>query len=189
MKRLLFTLFAASLLLISCEKEEPEVSLSIGAIDAPSEGFQQTFTVTSNRSWTASTSDPWISVNPASGEKGVTTVNVQVAPNTGTSARSGSVTVTCAELTRSVTVKQVQPFNQKLVIVHSKEVFNAPDMRGNGLSAEVDWGDGTTVAWRANAEHGYSSAGSHTVTIKIAGATWFEITDVTGITEIDLSGF
>ena len=189
MKRLIFTLFAASLLLLSCEKEEPQVSISIGNLDAPAEGLQQTFTVTCNRSWTATTSDPWLSVNPTSGGKGETSVTLQAAPNTGTSVRSGSVTVTCADLTRSVMVKQVQPFNQKLIIVHSKDVFNAPDMRGNGLSAEIDWGDGTTAAWRANAEHGYSSAGTHTVTIKIAGATWFEKTDVTGITEIDLSGF
>lgn len=189
MKRLLYTLFAASLLLISCEKEEPQLALSIGMVEAPSDGFQQTFTVTSNRAWTASASDPWLSVSPTSGAKGETSVTVKVAANTGSSVRTGSVTFTCDEITRSVTVKQIQPFQQSLVFVHSNDIFYAPDMRGNGLSAEVDWGDGTVAAWRANAEHGYASSGTHTVTIKIAGATWFQTNDVTGISEIDLSGF
>ena len=174
---------------MSCEQEEPQLSVSIGMVEAPSDGVQQTFSVTSNRAWTASASDPWISVSPTSGAKGETTVTAKVAANTGTSVRTGSVNFTCAEITRSVTVKQVQPFSQSLVFVHSNDLFYAPEMRGNGLSAEVDWGDGTVASWRAGAEHGYTSPGSHTVTIKIAGATWFQTTDVTGISEIDLSGF
>ena len=189
MKRLFYIVLAASFLMLSCEKEEPSVSLSVGSIEAPSEGIQQTVTLTCNRAWTATSSDPWLSVNPASGSKGETVLTIQVAPNNGTSVRKGSVTVTCETLTRSVTVSQIQPFKQSLVVVHNLDVFVVPELRGNGLSAEVDWGDGTTAPWRIGLEHGYSSAGNHNVAIKIAGATWFQKTDVTGISEIDLSGF
>ena len=189
MKRFCFLLLAASFLLLSCEKEDPSIALSVGLIDAPADGVQQTVTLTCNRSWTASCSDPWLTVTPASGTKGETALTIQVAPNSGTSVRKGSVNFSCAEITRSVTVNQIQPFKQSLIIVHNLDVFHAPDMRGNDLSAEVDWGDGNTTPWRSGMEHGYSSAGNHKVAIKIAGATWFQQTDVTGISEIDLSGF
>lgn len=189
MKRWLYILLAALPLLAACEQEEPSVALSIALIDAPCDGTQETATLTCNRSWTASASDPWISVTPASGSKGETTLTIQVAANTGTSVRKGSVTVSCEGISRSITVNQVQPLSQKLVFVHSHNLFVAPELRGNGLFAEIDWGDGSAADWRSGVDHAYSAAGSHTVTMKLAGATWFEKTDVTGISEIDLSGF
>lgn len=176
-------------LLASCEQEEPSIALSIALIDAPCDGTQETATVTCNRAWTASASDPWITVTPSSGSKGETTLTIKVAANTGTTLRKGTVTVSCEGISRSVTVNQVQSLNQKLVIVHNRNLFVAPELRGNGLSAEIDWGDGATAAWRSGVEHSYSSTGNHTVSMKLAGATWFEITDVTGVSEIDLSSF
>lgn len=47
--------------------------------------------ITSEASWTATTSTPWITVSPASGTAGTSSVEISVSPNTQTSDREGYV--------------------------------------------------------------------------------------------------
>ena len=189
MKRIFYVLMAATLLLAACEREEPSINVSMDSIEAPSDGLQQQVTISCNRSWTATASEPWISLSPESGSKGEANLDIRIEPNTGSSARSGSVSVTCGGLIRYITIRQAQPFRQQLSISHNRKSMTAPDFRGTGLVVEVDWGDGTVVPWRSGIDHGYESKGPYTISMKIAGAQWFQVTDVTGISEIDLSGF
>ena len=191
MKRLIkiFAVVVLAVLFASCEREEPSLNLNASDFAVLAKGGSQTVSFECNYNWTATASDPWISVSPASGNKGANSITIQVSENTGSSARNGSVTIDCSGLTRTVRVSQAQPFSQNISIVFTGSSLNAPKISGNGLNAEIDWGDGSIETYSATLKHSYSSSGSHTVTIKLAGGTAFEISNVTGISELDFQNF
>jgi len=62
--------------------------------------------VTSNVSWTASDDAPWLTVSPASGSNNETVKVTAISANTSTTSRSGTVTITGGEITRTVSVTQ-----------------------------------------------------------------------------------
>ena len=189
MKRYILLVFSFLLMLAACEREDPELTIDKGQETVAAEGGSLTVTVSSNYGWTASSADPWITVNPTSGQKGTATVSVSVAANSGSMSRRGSVTFTCEGLTRSVNISQAQPLNQKLTIVHNASVFTVPTINGNGMTGKVDFGEGEKQNYAANLKWTYSGAGSHKVVIELAGGTSFTMESVAGVSEIDLSAF
>ncbi|MBQ2436881.1 MAG: BACON domain-containing protein, partial [Clostridia bacterium] len=63
-------------------------------------------TLGSTGNWTASKSDSWISVSPTSGSSGQgQTLTISASRNTG-AARTGTVTVSCGNISRTITVNQ-----------------------------------------------------------------------------------
>ena len=54
-------------------------------------------TITSEASWTASTSNSWIEISPDSGTSGVSTMTVSIAPNTSINERTGYVMLSIGE--------------------------------------------------------------------------------------------
>ncbi|MBR1538713.1 MAG: hypothetical protein IJ636_04320 [Bacteroidales bacterium] len=191
MKKYLVIAFAALILacLPSCHREDPELDLDTAAIAVPAQGGSATVSFNCNYKWTASSSAPWIKLSATSGEKGSNAITVTVEANTGTSARNGAVDIDCDGLSRTIRISQVQPFSQTLSLVFSGSFLRTPKIIGNGLTAEIDWGDGSTEAYSPDLKHTYASAGQHTVTIKLAGGSSFEIGTVAGISEIDLTEF
>ena len=188
MKRCLSLIIRFVLVLSSCQQEDPELSLSTGQASLKAEGGSVSVTVSSNMNWTAA-GDPWITVNPTSGNKGTSTVNLTVGANTGSSIRKGGVTFTCSGLTRTVTITQAQPLNQRLSVTHSLSTFVVPTLNGDGLSAVVDFGEGEKQNYAAGLKWNYQSSGTHQVVIESAGSTSFSMGSIAGITAIDLSGF
>lgn len=191
-KILVFAVVAfLSVCMASCHREDPELDLgsSGSSITVLAQGGSSTVSFTCNYKWTASASDPWIKVSPASGEKGSSTITITVDANTGNASRKGKVNIQCEDLVRSVSISQAQPFNQTLVLVYTGTSAVAPLITGNSLIGEIDWGDGTKETYVAFSKHDYGSAGSHTVTIKLASGGSFEIGTVAGLSEIDLSEF
>lgn len=180
---------AALMAVLSCEKEEPSVDLGGNLLTFKAQGGSESFTYTCNYDWTATPSDAWITVSPASGAKGSGTVNVQVAANDGTSKRVGNVTFTCEGLNKTVRIEQAQPLSQKLSFRFTGTSLEVPDIYGNGLVAEVDWGDGTKEDYSISLTHSYSSAGPHDVTIKAAGGTSLKFGKVDGMSKINLADF
>ncbi len=77
-----------------------------------SSGQAQTTTVkfTATASWSADVKDTkassWLSVKPSSGNAGDVNMTVTAQPNTGTAARSATVTLKCGSNTKSFTVNQ-----------------------------------------------------------------------------------
>jgi hypothetical protein len=65
----------------------------------------QTFSITSNVSWTISDDQSWITTSPTSGS-GNETVTVSVTENTGAESRNGMVTVSGSGITRTVSITQ-----------------------------------------------------------------------------------
>ncbi|MCR5710814.1 MAG: BACON domain-containing protein [Bacteroidales bacterium] len=194
MKRIVYLLhivFAAAVLMtaLSCEREEPSADLGSMELTFKADGGSESVTYTCNYDWTASSSDQWITVTPSSGAKGSGQLTIQVAANTGSSKRTGQVAFVCEGLTRNVRITQAQPLSQVLSFVTDASSVTVPDLIGNGLTAEVDWGDGTKEDYSTSLSHSYAGSGSHTVTIKLAGGTSLKIGNVAGISKVNLADF
>ena len=187
--RILIFSLVAVLGLMACEREDPSVNFDNTKVEFPSQGGSQTVSVTTNYAWTATTSDPWLSVSPSSGDKGSATITVKAQANDRTTARKGSVTITCRDLTRSITVSQLPALDQSLVIKHTLGSFVLPTFTGSSMVGQVNWGDGAEETYSNGLKHDYASAGSHTVEIKTAGAYSFKLESVAGVTELDFGNF
>ena len=190
MRRTVLLSIAASLLLfLSCQKEDPVLSIDVTSADFLSEGGSKTVGVTANYKWTAMASDPWIHVSPESGDKGTTSVTVRIDANEKSTTRKGSVSFKMEEVSRSFMVTQAAKFGQQLLIRHSLPSFTVPFISGSGMSALVKWGDGKEDIYNAALKHDYVSAGTYTIEITSAGANSFNIESVAGITDIDFLNF
>lgn len=74
-------------------------------------------------------------------------------------------------------------------ISHDLFVFTAPDLAGSAPSGTIDWGDGSRESYSAPATHTYTATAPRTVTIKARGVDRMTLTDLEGISAIDLSAF
>lgn len=104
---LLISLTTAIALATSC-RPDPLITFSVESQEMAAAGGNLSVKMTSNYPWTASASDSWISIGTTSGQAGEVTLTISVAPNTQPDGRSGSVTVTCEGLMRSIQIKQLQ---------------------------------------------------------------------------------
>ena len=108
-KRLLCLLLIIPFL-INCEKK-PAAEISINgetAINVYFDGGTNTVQVTSNRDWTATSSDDWVKVSPSSGTASDQPVAVAITsePNPAQQARSASVSFEADGIKKTVTVSQ-----------------------------------------------------------------------------------
>ncbi|MBQ2575585.1 MAG: T9SS type A sorting domain-containing protein, partial [Bacteroidales bacterium] len=69
------------------------------------DGESKTVTVTSNTSWTATSSANWLTVSPASGSNNGT-ITAVAASNTSTQQRTATITVSGSGITRTISVTQ-----------------------------------------------------------------------------------
>ena len=149
-KQLLSIGFAALLALvaISCQQEEPSIVFDgATSIQAAATGSTQSVGVTTNYDWSATASDPWIHVSPASGRKGTTSLTITVDANSSGKARKGSVTVTCLTLTKSISVSQEDDTS---LTSESLTLVEIPGEGGSAtvsLSANHDWLTQVAGSW------------------------------------------
>lgn len=105
-KILLLTLFTIIVLASSCEKEIPAtLTLSVGTVDIANYDGAVSFNVTSNNTWTVSTTESWLTFSKTTGS-GDGSVTISAANNFTSTSRSATVKVTCKELVRTITVTQ-----------------------------------------------------------------------------------
>ena len=102
---LMLTLFMAS-----CSKSAPELvpelSLSTaGDLSFAGNSSSSSFRIVSNTDWVIATSQPWCTVNPASGN-GNANISLSIAKNNALEQRSASVTVTAGSLSKNFNVIQ-----------------------------------------------------------------------------------
>ena len=114
-KTFISMLAAATVAVVSCEKpveEEkpaaPALAVSQETLTLTAEASEATFTVTTNQDWTAVASETWVTVTPESGVAATEAVTVKatVEANEGTEPRTATITVTAAQLTKTVTITQ-----------------------------------------------------------------------------------
>ena len=111
MKKVLFFIALSLLAVVSCNKEVPvpETSLSVGktSISFSSEGGSQSVSISVNKAWKVSASQPWCSISPSEGKEAFTgDIVVTCTPNNEYDVRSCTVTITCAEKKAELAIEQ-----------------------------------------------------------------------------------
>lgn len=85
-----------------------ELTLSESALEAVAEGAELTFTVTSNKTWTATVSADWVTLAPKQGEASEepVAVKVTVAANEAYESRETVIKVTAEDVEKTVVIAQ-----------------------------------------------------------------------------------
>ena len=128
-----------------------------------------TVSLTANVSWTASSSQAWLTVTPASGTTGATLALTATTQNPTTSTRSAIVTITGGSLTSQVTVTQdgSPPANTLTVTPTSLTVLSdASSVYGCGVSIPTGaWTSVSDQPWLTLTSSSGSGNGSILFTI------------------------
>ncbi len=97
----------------ACQKQEaPETPESVAVITQPqpkgesAEAGKRAVTIAATAAWTATSNSAWLTVSPASGEKGMQEVILSFQENTSTEARTGVVTFTSGTYSETFTLVQ-----------------------------------------------------------------------------------
>ena len=107
-------------------------------------------------------------------------------------AREAVITLTDGVLTQNVKVVQEARLEEYVLrVTHENAVFTMPSFKGTVTSGMIYWGDGLSEEYSENLVHDYGRKSEMTVEIVLQGGdddhrVRFE--NITGITEIDLSG-
>lgn len=90
-----------------CPTSAPSYNLTVNptSLSYTAAGESKTVAVTSNTSWTATSSASWLTVSPASGSNNGT-ITAVAAANTTSSQRTATITVTGSGITRTISVTQ-----------------------------------------------------------------------------------
>jgi hypothetical protein len=179
MKKFFYLMTAAAVLLAACSDDNQEVTLNVSpaTINAGAAGTTSTIQITTGAEWNVSSGDNWVHVSPASGS-GNATVNVSVAENTTTAARSAKIKVTAGDKTQEVTVNQEAPAG---TTPPGKASISGPDsncpegtptvtLTANAANAtSYIWFNGTTaISGATNTTYAVSTSGTYYVVGKNA---------------------
>ena len=189
---LIFAILCAALFCSCIQIENPSITLSAVSLSVASDVEKSNVTVTSNYSWSASSDASWVTVKPSSGNAGTTEVTLAITESPTGDARSATVTFTCMNVSKTLTITQQEApvvLTDQLVIKHNLSNFTVPEISGKDLSGTVDWGDGKSEAYSKGLKHNYGSAKNYTMKIEVSGQESFSFPDIVGVTEINLSDF
>jgi mannan endo-1,4-beta-mannosidase len=133
-------------------------SLSFGAATSSSP-----VTVTANVSWTVTDNQTWLSVTPTSGSSNGS-FTVSVTANTGTTSRSGAVTVSGGGITRTISVMQAgQTTNTLNLSTSSLSLSSGAASAPVSVTANVSWTITDDQTWLSVSPTSSSNNGSFTV--------------------------
>ena len=153
MKKIFLFLLPAAVLLAGCtpKESEPEVlrlSVEPGLITCPDAGGDYTVTVISpNGAWTATPSDSWIRVNPASGGQGSTEVRIRIDTNKESAETQGKITFVSGEEKVEMPVSRAAKAAPYLRVVSEKEL-NTPK-EGGSYTVQVE----SNIKWPRTCAH------------------------------------
>lgn len=141
-------LCATLFLFASCQKAPELTVTSPSSIEFSADGSSGSITFTANRAWTASASDPWISVSPSSGEASdkPVTVTVRCNANTTYDDRTATVIIRMEDLSQTVTIKQ--PANLGILLSTQAFVLTSEARTIDvEVQANVQYAVETSVDW------------------------------------------
>lgn len=101
MSRYFIALLALTTVLVGCQEETFLTSNDSTLFNIESKSSTNVITFDTNVTWTASSSDSWLTVTPSSGNPGTVTVTVTAAANNTYDSRTATVSVTAGELMKS----------------------------------------------------------------------------------------
>lgn len=136
MKKIAFLSILILTFLLSCEKETI-LSVDQTSINISDAGGSSTVSLTANKPWTASSNQSWCKVSPSSGEEATSSrITISCDPNTTYDTRNATVTFTCAEMTKQVSITQATN-NGLLVSQTSYELTKAAQQLNIEVKANV----------------------------------------------------
>jgi len=119
--------------------------------------------VTANVSWTVTDNQTWITASPTSGANNGS-FTVSATANTGTAARTGTVTVTGGGLTRTISVTQAAPTANNLTLSQTALSFaSAASSSAVNVTANVGWTVTDNQTWITASPTSGTNNGSFTV--------------------------
>lgn len=84
----------------------PNMTISTDALSYERAGGVKNLTITSDASWSATTQQAWIELEPSSGKAGESALKISTTPNTSTTSRTGYVNIAIGEKVTSIVVEQ-----------------------------------------------------------------------------------
>ena len=146
---------------------DPVLTVSPSNMNFASSGGSNSFSITSNISWTVKSNESWCTVSPSSGSNnGNVTVNVAENPNT--TSRSATITVSGGSITRTITVNQdPKQITYTLDVSPSSLSFAAAGETKNiTVTSNDSWTVSSDQSWCTVSP----SSGSNNGTIKVTAA-------------------
>jgi uncharacterized protein YjdB/pimeloyl-ACP methyl ester carboxylesterase len=157
----------------------PSLSVSPSSVQLAASGGQQTFGVTSNVSWTASSSAPWLTVSPASGSNSGTVI-LTASANSSSATRTATVTVSGAGVgNRTVTVTQETAAPFLSVSRSSVQLAASGGQQTFGVTSNVSWTASSSASWLTVSPASGSNSGTVTLTASANSSSTVRTTTVT----------
>ena len=144
------------------QKLVPFIDIDAKYVNCDAEGKTVSIAIESNISWNASCTSDWLTITPATGEKGTSTFRVKVAANPMTTIREAVINVSNAEynIEKQVTITQ-KAFVPRLS-VNTEPIF-APiegTTRDINIDANISWQASCDADWvtitPTNGKQGFS---------------------------------
>lgn len=127
---------------------DPTLTLSAHETHLGADGGSAQITVKTNQNWSAGSSVPWISANPASGIAGELSVTLTVEANATLEPREGEVTFTAGTLTEKVKITQDARKPSTLSLSSDAFTFASEGGRSNlVVTANVNWTASSNSDW------------------------------------------
>lgn len=134
MKTLLRTLITIiSISILAACAPEPMITLSQEQISVNNKNGMQQITINTNYAWTANSNENWLKVSPNSGEAGEGRLAINFDANSEYGVRTGTITISCQDLVKTITVTQAQ---KEGIVLSAKDFV----IDSNGGTIEVELG-------------------------------------------------
>ena len=128
------------------------LSLSPETANIPPNGGDDTFSVSSNTTWSWSDNAAWLTSNESTSQSGNQTFSYSVAPNTSTQERTATITITAGTVTRNHTVTQ-SGAGASLAISPTTRSIGAGGGDGTfAVSSNTTWSWSDNAAWLTSNE-------------------------------------
>ena len=173
MKKLFIVLAAVmAVAMTGCKNEPDGLSIDPSLITCPDVGGDYTINVVSpNGAWTASGTESWIRVTPASGEQGTTEIRIKITANKESAESTGAVVFTCGDEKVTLPVTRAAKAAPYLRIVSETE-YNTPKEGGTytvQVQSNIKWQIASTASW-AKVDKGVS-VNDDRITVTVSAAT------------------
>lgn len=146
--------------------DNPVLTVSTTRLDFSAAGGDNTFTISSNVSWTVSSDKPWCTTSPQSGSNNGT-ITVNAIANPDSYSRTATLTITGNSITRKITVNQEQkPVDYTLTVDSTSLQFGAgEETKSITVTSNDSWTVESNQSWCKLSVSSGSSNGTVNVTV------------------------
>lgn len=156
----------------------------------PGEAGELNFDVNANVDFEVSVSADWIKKVPETRVLKTTTLSFTIEENPVYESRKGVITVQSGEISQQITVVQEGRKDlSRILIMHVNRSFRIPTLVGKNLKGSISWGDSQQEEYGVGVSHTYKEGITHTVTIEVSDAEEVILSDIVGVTELNLKDF